>query len=43
MEGANQADGVVVLANGSGVGVPLAVAAACGFIGRMSDLDLPFP
>ena len=42
IEGPNRANGMVVLANGSSVAVPLAVAAAGGFISRVSDLDLPF-
>ena len=33
---------MVIFANGSSVAVPLTVAAAGGFVGRVSDLYLPF-
>ena len=41
VEGADGAAGMVVLADWSGVAVPLTVAATSGFIGRVSDLDFP--
>ena len=43
VECADGTDGMVVLANGCGVTVPLTVAAAGGLIGRVSDLDLTLP
>ena len=42
MESTDGADRVVVLADRSGVPIPLAVAAAGGFVGRVSDFDFPF-
>ena len=41
VKSADRADGVVIFADRSRVAVPLTVAAAGGFIGRVSDLDLP--
>ena len=41
MEGADGADRVVVLADWSGVPIPLAVAAASGLVGGVSDFNLP--
>ena len=41
VKGADGADGMVVLADWSGVAVPLTVAAASGLIGRVSDLNFP--
>ena len=41
VKGADGADGVVVLADRSGVAVPQTVAASSGFIGRVGDLDFP--
>ena len=41
MEGADGADRVVVLADWSGVPIPLAVAAASGLVGGVSAFNLP--
>ena len=41
VKGADGACGVILLADGGGVAVPLAVAAASGFVGRVSGLDFP--
>ena len=41
MESADGTDWVIVLADRSGVPVPLAVAAAGGFVSGVSDFDLP--
>ena len=41
VESADGADWVVVLADRSSVPIPLAVAAASGFVGGVSDFDLP--
>jgi len=42
VEGADRADWVIVLADGSSVPIPLTVAAVSGFVGRVSGLDFPF-
>ena len=42
MEGADGADWMVVLADRCGVPLPLAVAAACSFVGGVRDFDFPF-
>ena len=42
MESADGTDWMVVLAEWSGVPVPLRVAAAGGFVSGVSDFDLPF-
>ena len=43
MKGADGANKVVVLANGSIVAVPSTVAAAGGSVSKLSDLEFLFP